>query len=80
MNKGYPIILTAYLGWGLLPMTSIGVLFYITPTLMFLCGTLILGETFNLDKLVGFTGIWIGLALFSYGLLKDNHQIRSGIS
>jgi len=67
-------------GARLLPMVSIGLLFYITPTLMFLCGILILGETINPDKLIGFTGIWIGLVLFTCSLLKDDHQTRPEIS
>jgi chloramphenicol-sensitive protein RarD len=67
-------------GARLLPMISIGVLFYVTPTLMFLCGTLILGETVNPDKLVGFTGIWIGLAIFTYSLIKDENQPRPEVA
>jgi chloramphenicol-sensitive protein RarD len=67
-------------GARLLPMISIGVLFYVTPTLMFLCGTLILGETVNPDKLVGFTGIWIGLAIFTYSLIKDDNQPRPEVA
>ncbi len=59
-------------GSRLLPMTSVGILFYVTPSLQFLCGTLILGEAFNLDKLIGFVGIWIGLIIFSVGLVRGN--------
>jgi len=67
-------------GARLLPMISVGVLFYITPTLMFLCGILILGETINPGKLIGFTGIWIGLVIFTYSLLKDGKQIRPEVT
>jgi chloramphenicol-sensitive protein RarD len=56
-------------GTRMLPMTTVGILFYVTPSLQFLSGVVILGESFNLDKLVGFIGIWIGLAIFSYSLL-----------
>jgi chloramphenicol-sensitive protein RarD len=56
-------------GTRMLPMTTVGILFYVTPSLQFLSGVLLLGESFNLDKLVGFIGIWIGLAIFSYSLL-----------
>ena len=56
-------------GTRLLPMTTVGVLFYVTPTLQFLSGVLILGESFNQDKLIGFAGIWIGLAIFTYSLI-----------
>jgi len=58
-------------GTRLLPMTTVGILFYVTPSLQFLSGLILLGEAFNFDKLVGFIGIWIGLAIFSYSLLAD---------
>jgi chloramphenicol-sensitive protein RarD len=57
-------------GTRMLPMTTVGILFYVTPSLQFFCGVVLLGETFNLDKLFGFIGIWIGLAIFSYTLLS----------
>ena len=56
-------------GTRMLPMTTVGILFYVTPSLQFLSGVLLLGEAFDFNKLVGFVGIWIGLAIFSYSLL-----------
>ena len=56
-------------GTRMLPMTTVGILFYVTPSLQFVSGVLILGEAFSVDKLVGFIGIWIGLAIFSFSLL-----------
>jgi len=58
-------------GARMLPMTTVGILFYVTPSLQFLSGVLLLGEAFNLDKLIAFGGIWIGLAIFSYSLLTS---------
>ena len=58
-------------GTRMLPMTTVGVLFYVTPSLQFLAGIFVLGEAFNLDKLIAFGGIWIGLAIFTYGLLRS---------
>ena len=58
-------------GTRMLPMTTVGVLFYVTPTLQFLCGVLLLGESFDIDKLIGFTAIWIGLGIFTYNLLAS---------
>ena len=56
-------------GTRLLPMTTVGVLFYVTPSLQFLTGVAILGEPFDRHTLLGFAGIWCGLALFTWGLL-----------
>jgi chloramphenicol-sensitive protein RarD len=57
-------------GTRMLPMTTVGILFYVTPSLQFLSGIFLLGEAFNFDKLIAFGGIWIGLAIFSYSLLQ----------
>ena len=57
-------------GTRMLPMTTVGILFYVTPSLQFLSGLLLLGESFDLDKLIAFAAIWIGLAIFTYSLLK----------
>jgi len=56
-------------GTRLLPMTTVGILFYVTPSLQFLCGILLLGEAIDVDRLLGFAGIWMGLAIFTYNLL-----------
>ena len=61
-------------GTRMLPMTTVGVLFYVTPTLQFLSGFLLLGESFDSNRLIGFVGIWIGLAIFTYSLLKSQAQ------
>jgi chloramphenicol-sensitive protein RarD len=58
-------------GTRMLPLTTVGILFYVTPTLQFLSGVTLLGESFNFNKLIGFTGIWIGLAIFTYSLLTN---------
>ena len=59
-------------GTRMLPMTTVGILFYVTPTLQFISGIVVLGEDFNNNMLTGFVGIWIGLAIFSYRLIRDD--------
>ena len=61
-------------GTRMLPMTTVGILFYVTPSLQFLCGILLLGESFDIDKLIGFTAIWIGLVIFTYNLLANRSR------
>ena len=65
-------------GTRMLPMTSVGILFYVTPSLQFLCGILLLDEAIDVDRLLGFTGIWIGLAIFTWHLLT-RPQTQSAI-
>ena len=57
-------------GARLLPMTTTGILFYITPTMQFLIGILVYKEQLNTNQLIGFVGIWIGLLLYAISLLK----------
>ena len=58
-----PLIGFAY-GARRLPYSLLGLLQYLSPTLQLLCG-LLLGEPFPRDKLVGFSFIWIGLAVYA---------------
>ena len=58
-------------GTKLLPMTTVGILFLITPTLQFLVGYVLYDESVNINQLLGFTAVWIGLIVYCYGLIKD---------
>jgi len=46
------------------PLTTIGILQYINPTMQFLLGVLIYKEPFTHNDLVGFGLVWVGLILF----------------
>ncbi|MDC0197471.1 EamA family transporter RarD, partial [Candidatus Thioglobus sp.] len=58
-------------GAKLLPMTTVGILFLITPTLHFLVGYYLQNEQVNSSQLIGFVGVWIGLIMYSYGLIRE---------
>lgn len=47
------------------PLTLIGVMQYLSPTLQLLLGVFFFGEAFGLDRAIGFGFIWAGLALFA---------------
>ncbi|WP_313320161.1 EamA family transporter RarD [Stenotrophomonas sp.] len=59
-----PLIAFAY-GVRRVPLSVVGLLQYIGPTLQFLAGVLILREPFNANQLVGFCFIWAGLVVFA---------------
>ena len=61
-------------GTRMLPMTTVGILFYVTPSLQFLSGILLLGEALSTNKLIAFAGIWTGLAIFTYSLLTSKSE------
>ena len=58
-------------GTKLLPMTTVGILFLITPTIQFLVGYALYDETVNVNQLIGFFGVWVGLVMYSYALIKN---------
>ncbi len=48
-----------------IPLTTIGILQYIAPTLQFLIGVLVYGEPFGADRVVGFSIIWTALLIYT---------------
>jgi chloramphenicol-sensitive protein RarD len=59
-----PLLLFAY-GARRIPLSLIGILQYIGPTLQFLIGVLIYHEPFSPTQLIGFGLTWIALALYA---------------
>jgi len=47
-----------------IPLTVVGILQYIAPTLQFLIGVFIYGEPFDQARLVGFGLVWLALIIF----------------
>lgn len=58
-----------------IPLTVLGLIQYIAPTMQFLLGVLLFKEPFNGVQLVGFVLIWIALALYTAEGLS--HRRRS---
>jgi chloramphenicol-sensitive protein RarD len=53
------------------PLSAIGLLQYISPTLQFLIGVLAFHEPFDRDRAIGFAFIWLALAMFaSHGVWR----------
>jgi chloramphenicol-sensitive protein RarD len=53
-----------------IPLSTIGFLQYISPTLALLIGTLIFKEPFNATYLVSFGLVWTGLGIYSYSIIR----------
>lgn len=47
-----------------IPLTMIGVLQYLAPTIQFLIGVFIYHEEFDTTRLIGFSMVWLALAIF----------------
>ena len=46
------------------PLSTIGILQYVNPTMQFLLGVLVYREPFTHHRLIGFSMVWAGLILF----------------
>jgi chloramphenicol-sensitive protein RarD len=65
-------------GAKLLPLSAIGFLQFINPTLQFISGVAILGEPFPAWKLPAFIIIWIAVILYSVSLLPKKRLLPIG--
>ena len=52
-----------------LPLSVLGLMQYIAPTMSFLFGVFLLGEPMPLERLLGFALVWIALVLFSIDMM-----------
>ncbi|HEY0505478.1 MAG TPA: EamA family transporter RarD [Lysobacter sp.] len=53
------------------PLSVVGLMQYIAPTLQFLLGVLVFHEAFDRDRAIGFVFIWVALAIFALdGVLR----------
>ncbi len=66
-----PLIVYAN-GAKLLTLSTIGIMQYIAPTLVFLVAVFLFGEPFSATKLFAFTLIWIGLAIYTWSFVKQS--------
>ena len=64
----------------LIPLTMIGILQYVAPTCQFLIGILIYDEPFSLSRLVGFSIIWVALAIFWIESYMHHRKSRSELA
>jgi chloramphenicol-sensitive protein RarD len=56
------------------PLSTIGLLQYLTPTLQFLIGVLIMGEQMPPARWVGFTLVWLALVVLTWDGLRTAHN------
>jgi chloramphenicol-sensitive protein RarD len=62
-------------------LATVGVLQYITPTLQFLLGVWVYGETFTTTRMIGFGTVWIALILYSLeGVIERRREKTAALS
>ncbi len=60
-----------------LPLSTVGLLQYITPTIMFFIGIFINNEDVSSTKLAGFVIIWLALAVLSRDLYRSSRTLNN---
>lgn len=60
------------------PLSTVGLMQYISPTLSFLTGVFFFHEPFDRDRAIGFVFIWIALALFMTDSLRRARAAQVG--
>lgn len=70
---GIPLIC---FGWAArrIPLSLVGVLFYVNPTLQFLLGVVVYDEPWSGGQTVGYVIVWAGLAVFALGSRRALYQ------
>lgn len=56
-----------------IPLSLIGIIQYLSPTMQTLIGLLFLNEAFNLNKLIGYTWVWLGVMIYLYAIWRGKH-------
>ena len=64
-----PLVLFAE-GAKRIPLSAVGFLQYIAPTMMLVIGVMMYGESFTIHHGISFIFIWLGLVIYSVSLLK----------
>ena len=67
---GVPLIFFAE-GAKRIPLSAVGFLQYIGPTLMLITGVFYYNEPFARAQIIGFSFIWTGLVIYSISIIKD---------
>ena len=72
---GFPLILYGE-GAKRIPLSALGFMMYIAPTLMLLTGIFYYKEPFLKAHIIGFSCIWTGLVFYSYSVIKELKKSR----
>lgn len=62
-----------------LPLSTLGVLLYINPTLQFLWGVLVVGEDMSPARWAGFVLVWLALVVFTVDLVRRARRARQPV-
>ncbi|MBP7688168.1 MAG: EamA family transporter RarD [Thermoflexales bacterium] len=58
-----------------IPLSTVGILQYITPTMQFLLGVLVYGEAFSSAQFIGFGLVWLALIVFTIENVWERRRV-----
>ena len=56
------------------PLVTVGLLEYLSPSISLVIGIFYIKEPFDMVQLISFVIVWVGLAYFTYGEMKDENR------
>jgi chloramphenicol-sensitive protein RarD len=59
-----------------IPLTTLGLIQYLAPTLQFAIGVLIYAEPMPASRLAGFALVWVALAVFTWDAVRGSRRAR----
>ncbi len=59
-----------------IPLSMLGLLQYLTPTMQLLCGVLVLGEDLPPERLIGFILVWVALSVLASDAIGNERRLR----
>ena len=62
-----------------IPLTTMGILQYIAPTIQFILGAVVYQEPFSEDQLIGFGLVWSALIIFAAGGMLTRKTRKAAI-
>jgi len=62
-----------------IPLSSLGLMQYVTPTTQFILGLVVFGEPMPPTRWIGFVMIWLALALYTGEALKHRRTLRRSV-
>lgn len=74
-----PLLLFAS-GVRMISYSTVGIIQYVSPTIVFFIGLFIFGEPFSLNMFIGFVMIWIAVAVFAVESLLFARRIRREVN
>lgn len=66
------------MGANRLPLVTLGILEYLSPSITLIIGIFMFKEPFDMGQFLAFCTIWIGLAFFTVGEIREAKQLKDG--